>query len=331
MAKYLDSTGLTYLWSKIKATFVAKETGKGLSTNDFTTTLKNKLDGIEAGANNYTHPTATAADAAAVKVGRDNKGHVVLGNALTKSDVGLGNVTNDSQVKRSEMGVANGVATLGADGLVPAAQLPSYVDDVLEYAKLSSFPATGETGKIYVALDTNLTYRWTGSQYTEISKSLALGETSSTAYSGDKGKANAEAISALQSRMTSAESGINTNAGNISSLDTRVTAIEGTTGVTGVKGSSETTYRTGDVNITAANIGLGNLTNNKQIKGLASGATENHVVIFGTDGYTVKDSGYTLGASFTAAKDTKLSNIDTNATADSALSNADIDAAIAAA
>lgn len=74
------------------------------------------------------------------------------------------------------------------DGKVPASQLPSYVDDVLEYANLAAFPGTGETGKIYVAIDTNKTYRWSGSAYVEISPSLALGETSATAYRGDRGK-----------------------------------------------------------------------------------------------------------------------------------------------
>lgn len=74
------------------------------------------------------------------------------------------------------------------DGKVPASQLPSYVDDVLEYANFAAFPATGESGKIYVAIDTNLTYRWSGSAYVEISASLALGETASTAYRGDRGK-----------------------------------------------------------------------------------------------------------------------------------------------
>lgn len=74
------------------------------------------------------------------------------------------------------------------DGKVPASQLPSFVDDILEYANLAAFPATGETGKIYVALGTNLTYRWSGSAYVEISPSLALGETSASAYSGDRGK-----------------------------------------------------------------------------------------------------------------------------------------------
>ena len=85
-------------------------------------------------------------------------------------------------------GSNSGLAELDASGLVPSAQLPSYVDDVLEFANLASFPATGETGKIYVAIDTNLTYRWSGSVYVEISASLALGETTSTAYRGDRGK-----------------------------------------------------------------------------------------------------------------------------------------------
>ena len=73
-------------------------------------------------------------------------------------------------------------------GKVPANQLPAYVDDVLEFANLASFPATGENGKIYIAIDTNLTYRWGGSSYVVMSSSLALGETSSTAYRGDRGK-----------------------------------------------------------------------------------------------------------------------------------------------
>lgn len=134
-------------------------------------------------------------------------GHALRENVtVTKSDVGLGNVTNDAQVKRSEMGAANGVATLDSTGKVPTSQLPSYVDDVLEYANKAAFPATGESGKIYIAKDTNLTYRWSGTSYVEISASLALGETSSTAYAGDKGKANADAIATLQTRVGNVES-----------------------------------------------------------------------------------------------------------------------------
>jgi hypothetical protein len=69
----------------------------------------------------------------------------------------------------SQKGIANGIAPLSADSKISSAYLPSYVDDVLEFANLVSFPAVGESGKIYVDLDTNLTYRWGGSSYTQIS------------------------------------------------------------------------------------------------------------------------------------------------------------------
>lgn len=98
----------------------------------------------------------------------------------------------------ADKGANNGVASLNAEGKVPAAQLPSYVDDVREYASKSKFPATGEVGVIYIALDTNKTYRWGSTTYVEISPSLALGETADTAYAGNKGKANADAITVLQ-------------------------------------------------------------------------------------------------------------------------------------
>lgn len=77
----------------------------------------------------------------------------------------------DTYIPSSEKGAVNGVATLDGSGKVPTAQLPSYVDDVLEFADLASFPVSGETGKIYVAIDTGKTYRWTGSVYVEISPS----------------------------------------------------------------------------------------------------------------------------------------------------------------
>ena len=101
-------------------------------------------------------------------------------------------------IPTSQKGVAGGVAPLGSDGLISSSFLPSYVDDVLEFASLSAFPSTGESGKIYIAVDTNLTYRWSGTQYVEVSKSLALGETESTAYAGNKGAANRADIDKLK-------------------------------------------------------------------------------------------------------------------------------------
>ena len=151
----------------------------------------------------------------------DHTGNKNNPHGVTKEQVGLSNVTNDAQVKRSEMGKAGGVATLDSGGKVPSAQLPSYVDDVLEVRDFvggkANIPTSGltvgwlyyvtgekkiyratsatavdggstpETGKIYVTADDNKTYRWSGSDLVEISKSIGLGETAGTAYDGKKG------------------------------------------------------------------------------------------------------------------------------------------------
>lgn len=150
---------------------------------------------------------------------------------LEKEDVGLGNVENKSSASiRSEITSANVVSALGytpldsslkgalsglaeltPEGKVPASQLPSYVDDVLEFETEAAFPVTGETGKIYVAADTNLTYRWSGTGYVEISQSLALGETASTAYRGDRGKTAYDHATAKGSAFASGLYKITTN------------------------------------------------------------------------------------------------------------------------
>lgn len=107
-------------------------------------------------------------------------------------------------------GSANGVAELDANGKVPISQLPSYVDDVIEFSSLSDFPTAGETGKIYLDTGTNLTYRWSGSEYVEISPSIALGETSSTAYRGDRGKTAYEHSQSPHAPITAQENVIET-------------------------------------------------------------------------------------------------------------------------
>lgn len=98
-------------------------------------------------------------------------------------------------------GDPNGLASLNESGIIPSAQLPSYVDDVIEVDTFSNLPGTGESGKIYIVQDTNLTYRWSGTGYVEISKSLALGETSSTAYPGDKGKATTDKLNKTSDKV----------------------------------------------------------------------------------------------------------------------------------
>lgn len=110
---------------------------------------------------------------------------------LSKTAVGLGNVDNTSDASKPISTATQNALNLKADlvgGLVPSSQLPAYVDDVLEFANFAALPGTGAASIIYVTLDDNKTYRWSGSAYVEISASLALGETSATAYRGDRGK-----------------------------------------------------------------------------------------------------------------------------------------------
>ena len=128
---------------------------------------------------------------------------VKANKATTLADYGITDAATKTELDEVGQRAANAILGVQSelstkadlvDGKVPANQLPSFVDDVLEYDDISAFQATGEDGKIYVAKDTNKTYRWSGTQYVEISQSLALGETAETAYPGDKGKATAETV-----------------------------------------------------------------------------------------------------------------------------------------
>lgn len=143
------------------------------------------------------------------------------GNSLVDSSV----AKLPNYIKASEKGASNGVATLGSDGRVPSSQLPAYVDDVLEYNNRDSFPPTGESGKIYIAKDTNKTYRWSGSVYVVISDTLALGETAGTAYEGSKGKQNADNIANLTTRVGSVETKATNNASAITNITNGTTKV----------------------------------------------------------------------------------------------------------
>ena len=178
----------------------------------------------------------------------ENKSSATIRGEITSSNVtaALGFTPLNTTLK----GANSGVAELDANGKVPSSQLPSFVDDVLEYDSLSNFPTTGETGKIYVAADTNKTYRWSGTAYVEISASLALGETSSTAYRGDRGKTAYDHAAAKGSAFTSGLYKITTNAqGHV----TAVTAVA-TADITalGIPGSDTDTKNTaGSTNSTS--------------------------------------------------------------------------------
>ena len=173
MEKYLNYDGLIKLWTKTKNQDTLTLNAAKNYTNDSISAAKNELQTkINGNSSSITTLNGYFSNGIANKALGDKNGNDITATYM------LANLR----------GAANGVCPLGSDTKIPSAYLPGYVDDVLEYNSLSNFPSTGEAGKIYVAKDTNKTYRWSGTQYTEISASIALGETTGTAYDGGKGK-----------------------------------------------------------------------------------------------------------------------------------------------
>lgn len=206
-----------------------------VSTVEYDTTNKKLTKTINGNKTDVVAVSKLKEDMALDKV--ENKTSAEIRGEMTAQDVedALGYTPMNQALK----GANNGVAELGSDGKVPSSQLPSYVDDVLEFdtidpsawdewvggesyavgdlVKITNggtvtgyvcevanssatfdptewreatvFPLIGESGKIYVATDTNKSYRWNGTTYITISSDLALGETEKTAYRGDRGKA----------------------------------------------------------------------------------------------------------------------------------------------
>lgn len=157
---------------------------------------------------------------------------------IVQSDWNTQDVDDMSYIKNKP-----NVPILDQSGQIPASYLPSYVDDILEYPSFHDLPQPGEPGKIYVTTDNDLTYRWSGTTYIEISKSI----------------------------------------------------------ITGVKGDAEADYRIGNVNLTAANIGLGNVVNidqSKAIKGITrNGLTFTYTCLDGTTGtFDQQDNNTTYSA-----------------------------------
>ena len=182
----------------------------------------------------------------------------------------------------SEKGAANGVAELDQNGKILSSELPSYVDDVLEYDSLSEFPATGESGKIYVAKNTNKTYRWSGTTYVIVGGDLALGETSSTAYRGDRGKA------AYDAAVINPDSVPTENSANLVKSG-------------GVYSAISAKYTKPSTGIPASDIASGVI---PDVSGKADGAassTADHIATFAdATGKVLKDSGFTIATSVPA-------------------------------
>ena len=226
-SKYLDNEGLGIVWGKVKERDTSTLTAAQNDATSKVNAAKNELQGeITAVEGNVTTLQGYFTNGAAKKAIADKNGNAI----------------DTTYVKNAEKGTANGVATLDATGKIPASQVPGSMDEIIEgYYYNGNFyldsahqqKITGEESKIYVDLETNKTYRWGGTTYVEISSSLALGETAGTAYEGNKGKANADAIAVLQEDMN----GLNDD------LSSKVDKLyQGTNEVGRVSNTQEGTY-----------------------------------------------------------------------------------------
>ena len=228
-------------------------------------------------------------------------------------------------IPTSEKGAAGGVAGLDEAGKVPAAQLPSYVDDVLEYANLAAFPVTGETGKIYVALDTNKTYRWSGLAYIYITSGAVdsvAGKTGVvTLVKGDVGLGNVTNTADLDKPISSAtQAALNgkadtehTHTGFVSSTDPRLSDARPASDVSAwAKAATKPSY-------TKTDVGLGSVDNTSDADKPVSTATQaaldtkaplSHVGATGAAHGVVTTS---VAGFMSSADKTKLDGVATNA------------------
>ena len=226
----LDGHGAETAWEVVKCTARATD-GLTIERAQEGTTARiwpvgSRLEmRVTAGTLDSFTDTTQAAAAAPVQSVFGRTGAVMLQSTDVTGALGF------TPLDAAQKNAANGIAPLGADSKVPAAYLPSYVDDVLEYANTAGFPAIGETAKIYVALDTNKTYRWSGSAYVEISPSpgttdsltegatnlyfttararAALSATGAVSYNAATGVISAELTSGYTSKTISANTTLN--------------------------------------------------------------------------------------------------------------------------
>lgn len=233
---------------------------------------KEKLDTIQEGANKTivdsalsstsTNPVQNKAINSAL-AGKANSSHSHSAANITSGVLDAARIPTITNSK------IESVAATKLTGTIPQANLPSYVDDVLEYNGVSNFPDTGEAGKIYVDTSTNKTYRWGGSSYVEISASLALGTTSSTAFRGDYGNTAYQHATAKGSAFASGLYKITTNSQGHVTAATAVTKSDIT--ALGIPGQdTNTTY---GVASSSAN-GLMSAADKAKLDGIASGANK---------------------------------------------------------
>ena len=185
MAKYLDNNGLLYLVTKLKSMFVAQVSGKGLSTNDYTTAEKNKLAGIAENANNYVHPAYTPQANGLYKVTVDETGHVSAVAAAVKGDITALGIPGQDTTYAPATASANGLMSaadkskLDGFGAADTYALKSDLSSVYKYkgsvASETDLPASGNTsGDVYNVEDTGMNYAWDGTAWDPLGGSFDL-------------------------------------------------------------------------------------------------------------------------------------------------------------
>lgn len=233
-----------YTESEVDSKLADKANATHTHTIANVTNLQETIDGLEAdiaGKANVSHThddryfTETEiTDKLATKA---DTGHKHAASDVTSGTFALDRIPTITDAKISGMSASK------LTGTIPTANLPSYVDDVVEGATTEDFPKTGEAGKIYVATSTNKTYRWSGSGYVEISASLALGTTSSTAFRGDYGNVAYTHATAKGAAFASGLYKITTNSQGHVTAATAVTKSDITAlGIPGSDTNTNTTY-----------------------------------------------------------------------------------------
>ena len=247
-AKSAESTNATAISNEeSRATTKENEIASNLSSHTSNTSNPHKVTKTQVGLGNV-----------------ENKSSATIRGEITKSNVTT--ALGYTPLNQSLKGSASGLAELDSNGKVPSSQLPSFVDDVVEgylsggkFYKESAHTTeiSGETGKIYIDLSTEKTYRWSGSAFVVISETLALGETSSTAYRGDRGKTAYDHSQSTHARTDATKVEKSSTNGNIKINGTETTVYTHPSG-------------TNPHGTTKSDVGLGNVGNFKAVSTVAS-------------------------------------------------------------
>ena len=231
---------------------------------DDVTNLRTTLDGKAASKHSHATSDITGLDSKISEIEGDVAGKADSVHTHDAADVVSGTLVVDRIPSIPDSKIES-VSASKLVGTIPTGNLPSYVDDVIEADDYDALPPTGEAGKIYVDKETNKTYRWGGSAYVEISASLALGETSATAFRGDHGKVAYDHAQAKGSEFATGLYKIATNAeGHVISA----TAVaKGDITALGVP-AQDTTY----VDATTSDSGLMSAADKTKLNGIEDGA-----------------------------------------------------------